>query len=141
MQYLKKWFVLCWNIHGLNAKPKQLALLNAIKLSGCSVICLQETKKHEVALAFIRSCCPSSLDEFVYVPSTGASSGLIVIWNSSIFTRMVMHCELFALSVHFTSTQSAQSWTLVNIYGPCTGENRENFVQWLYNLNIPDAED
>jgi endonuclease/exonuclease/phosphatase family metal-dependent hydrolase len=54
---------------------------------------------------------------------------------------MVMHCELFALSVHFTSTQSAQSWTLVNIYGPCTGENRDKFVQWLYDLNIPDDED
>jgi exonuclease III len=107
MQYLEKWFVLCWNIRGRNAKPKQLALLNAIKLNGCSVICLQETKKHEFDLAFIKSFCPSSFDEFVYVPSNGSSGGLIVIWNSSIFSGMVMHCEPFALSVHFTSTQSA----------------------------------
>jgi exonuclease III len=79
MQYLKKWFVLCWNIRGLNAKPKKLALLNAIELSGCSVIFLQETKKHEFNLAFINSCCPSSFDEFVYVPSNGSYGGLIVI--------------------------------------------------------------
>jgi hypothetical protein len=102
---------------------------------------LQETKKHEFDLAFIKSFCPSSFDEFVYVPSNGSSGGLIVIWNSSIFSGMVMHCEPFALSVHSTSTQSAQSWTLVNLYGPCTGDSRDNFVQWLYDLNIPDGED
>jgi hypothetical protein len=45
MNFLKKWFVLCWNIRGLNAKSKQLALMNAINNSGCSVICLQETKR------------------------------------------------------------------------------------------------
>jgi hypothetical protein len=54
---------------------------------------------------------------------------------------MVMHCEPFAISVHFTSQQSSQSWTLVNIYGPCNGELRDDFVTWSYNLNIPDNED
>jgi exonuclease III len=44
MNILKKWIVLSWNIRGLNAKSKQLALMNAISDSGCSVICLQETK-------------------------------------------------------------------------------------------------
>ena len=141
MNILKKWFVLCWNIRGLNAKDKQLALLNAINSSGCAVICLQETKKSHFDLAFIKSCCPPRFDEFVYVPSNGASGGLIVIWNSSIFTGMVMHCESFALFVYFTSTQLAQSWTLVNIYGPCQGEQRDTYIKWLFDLNIPDDED
>ena len=114
---------------GLNARDKQLALWNAINGSGCSVICLQETKKCHFDIAFIKSCCPARFDEFVYVPSNGASGGLIVIWNSSIFSGMVMHCEPFALSVYFTSTQSAQSRTLVNIYEPCTGELRDVYVK------------
>jgi exonuclease III len=29
---------------------------------------------------------------------------------------------------------------LSNIYGPCTGEDRNNFVQWLYDLHIGDSE-
>ena len=101
---LKTWFVLCWNIRGLNARDKQLALWNAINVSGCSVICLQETKKCHFDSAFIKSYCPSRFDEFVYVPSNGASGGLVVIWNSSVFSGMVMHCEPFALSVYFMST-------------------------------------
>jgi hypothetical protein len=115
--------------------------MNAINLSGCSIICLQETKKCHFDISFIRSCCPRRFDDFVYVPSIGASGGLIIIWDSSIFSGMVMHCEQFAIFVYFTSTQSAQSWTLVNVYGPCTGDQRNDFVQWLFNLNIPPDED
>jgi hypothetical protein len=29
----------------------------------------------------------------------------------------------------------------LNIYGPCQGEARENFVEWLFDLFIPDEED
>ena len=29
----------------------------------------------------------------------------------------------------------------MNIYGPCTGEMRELFVDWLFELNIPNDED
>ena len=141
MSYLRQWLVLCWNIRGLNAKYKQLALLNAINASGCAIRCLQETKKSHFDLAFIKSCCPKRFDEFVYVPSNDASGGLIVIWNSSLFTGLVMHCQPFALSVHFTSKQAAYSWTLMNIYGPCGGDFRYDFVSWFYDLYIPDDED
>jgi hypothetical protein len=58
----------------------------------------------------------------VYVPSTGASGGLIIIWDSLILSGMVMDCEQFAISIYFTSIQSAQSWNLVNVYGPCSGD-------------------
>jgi hypothetical protein len=54
---------------------------------------------------------------------------------------MVKHSEPFAISAHFTSKQSTQKWTLVNVYGPCNGDLRDVFVQWLYNLNIPIDED
>jgi exonuclease III len=141
MNFLKNWIVLCWNIRGLNDKSKQLALMNAITVSGCSVVCLQETKKCDFDIKFIRKCCPRHFDDFLFIPSTGASGGLIVIWDSSVFTGMIMHCEPFAISVHFTSTQSSQPWTLVNIYGPCAGDLRDTFTEWMFNLNIPPEED
>jgi hypothetical protein len=79
MSLLKKWIVLCWNIRGLNAKSKQLALLNAINISGCSMVCLRETKKCDFDMSFIKSCCPRRFDDFVFIPSDGASSVLIII--------------------------------------------------------------
>jgi hypothetical protein len=77
----------------------------------------------------------------VYIPSAGASGGLIIIWDSSVFSGMIVHCENFVVSVHFTSTHSSQAWTLVNIYGPYSGDLRDDFVQWMFSLNIPPDED
>jgi exonuclease III len=54
MNFLKKWFLLCWNIRGLNAKSKQLALLDAINNSGYLVIFLQE-KKEDFDMDFIKA--------------------------------------------------------------------------------------
>lgn len=36
---------------------------------------------------------------------------------------------------------SGHSWALYNIYGPCLGEDRTSFTNWLYDLDIPDTED
>ena len=47
----------------------------------------------------------------------------------------------FVLGIKFTSTLSAQSWTLYNIYGPCTGPARDEFTQWLYDMNIQTNDD
>jgi exonuclease III len=79
MSILRKWAVLCWNIRGLNAKSKQLALMNAINISGCAVICLQETKKPHFDMAFIKSCYPRSFDDFVYIPFDGACNTLLFV--------------------------------------------------------------
>jgi hypothetical protein len=98
--------------------------MNAINLSDCSMVCLQETKKCDFDINFIKSCCPKRFDDFVFIPSDGAYGGLIIIWDSSVFSGMIMHCEPLVVAVHFSSTQSSQSWTLVNIYGPCSGDMR-----------------
>lgn len=114
MPLLRSWNVLCWNIHGPNWDKKQLALSNAISVSGCSIICLQETKKTMINLAFIKSCCLKRFDKFAYVLSRGASGGLLTFWNSSVFTANVLATEDIALVIQFTSTQSAQTWKLAN---------------------------
>ena len=80
---LKAWKVLCWNVRGINSDKKVLALRNAISYSGCSVICLQETKRATFDLAFVKLFCPKKIDKFDFVPSQGASGGLIVLWDSS----------------------------------------------------------
>ena len=81
----KAWKVLCSNMRGINSDQKLLALRNAIDTSGCSVICLQETQRASFDKSFVRTFCPKRFDKFEVVPSQGASGGLIIIWDSSIF--------------------------------------------------------
>lgn len=89
MNLKKQWNVLCWNIRGINSEKKHLAIRNAIDLSGCSVICLQETKRDTFDAAYVKLFCPKKFDKFAFVPSSGNSGGLITIWNSSMFTGSV----------------------------------------------------
>ena len=136
----KSWNVLSWNIRGINSDSKLLAIRNAIDISGCSVLCIQETKWESFDLAFIKSFCPKRFDKFVFAPSIGASGGILTVWNSSVFVGTPWHVESFAVGVSFVSTQSNDSWNLVNVYGPCTGQRRLDFTSWLFDLHIPDTE-
>ena len=53
---------------------------------------------------------------------------------------MVIIEEQFALGIEFISTQDAHRCTLVNIYGPCQGEQRDNFTKWLFDGFIREQD-
>jgi hypothetical protein len=48
--------------------------------------------------------------------------------------------QCFGIILHFTSAHSDQAWALVCVYGPCHGQLRDDFIQWLFNLDIPNDE-
>ena len=109
MSILSNWNVLCWNIRGMNSDPKLLALSNAIATSGCSVICLQETKREHFDVSYIINFCANRLNKFSFLPSIGASGGLLITWNGSLFEGEVIFQNRFSLSISFTSLLSKQS--------------------------------
>ena len=76
----KQWNILCCNVRGINSEKKYLAIRNAIDTSGCSIVCLQETKCDFFDQRAIRKFCPRRFDNFAYTPSVGASGGILVLW-------------------------------------------------------------
>jgi endonuclease/exonuclease/phosphatase family metal-dependent hydrolase len=60
-----------------------------------------------------------------------------VLWNSSIFSGEVLEIHRSAVRVKFSSAHNNQPWQLVCVYGPCSGPERDIFVQWLHDLDIP----
>jgi exonuclease III len=119
MHWLLDWKLLNWNVRGLNDKDKRLLVYNKIKESQCAVICLQETKCQDFDHSFIRNFCPKRFDRFVLSPSDGASGGLIVLWNSSSLSGQLLEIHRSAIRIYFSSQYTGESWTLVNVYGPC----------------------
>lgn len=91
--------------------------------------------------SMLKILCPKRFDSFAFVPASGASGGIITIWCSHVFDGTVFLSERFALGVEFSSKQSAMRWKLVNIYGPCQGDQRTSFTNWLFDLDIPSTED
>ena len=136
----RNWRVLCWNVRGLNSADRQRDLRLKIEESNCSIVCLQETKIQSFDLRLVRSFCPRRFDNFVFSPSDGASGGILVAWNSTMFSGTLIQSLQYRIVVSFTSTHNAEQWTMVSVYGPCSGPLRDEFVNWLYNLHIPDDE-
>lgn len=80
---------------------------------------MQETKKENFDLGFIKKICPPSFDSFEFLPSIGASGGCITIWQSNKLNGAPAFMNEYSLAVEFISLQSGQKWILSNIYAPC----------------------
>ena len=124
----RSWNILNWNIRGINSPDKWLALGQKNEESSCAILCLQETKREHLDAAYIRNFCPNRLNKFAFLPSIGASGGLLITWNGSLFEAEVIFQNRFSLSISFTSLLSNQSRILTNIYGPCEQAAKIEFI-------------
>jgi exonuclease III len=137
----RNWKILNWNIRGINSDKKWNALSNKIDECGCDIICLQETKRENFDSKYIKNFCPKKFSKFAFVPSMGASGGLIIIWNGALFDGTLEFQNDFSISVKFTSNISSESWYLTNIYGPSQADRKDDFLQWFSNISMPDDTD
>lgn len=128
--------MLCWNIRGIIDEAKWLPLRNKIDESSCSVVCLQETKRESFYITFVQKFAPRRFDSFEYSPSLGASGGILVLWNSSLFTAEVQEILSFAVVIQFTFTHNLQKWTLTTVYGPTRQSARSVFIEWFQSRTV-----
>jgi exonuclease III len=140
MTNTRSWYILCWNIRGINASEKWDAVRDKVEESACSVICLQETKKEHFDMSFVRKFAPRRFDCFDFIPSVGASGGILVIWNSSILRGDILDKRSYGITIQFTSAHSNKVWKLTNVYGPCAEPARTEFVTWFREHDITDEE-
>lgn len=127
----RSWQILCWNIQGLNGRDKWDAVKTKIDESACVVLCLQETKRAHFDKAFIRNFALRRFDSFDYIPSEGALGGLLLLWNSSIFSATIIDKHHFAIMATFCSVHNSNTWNLSIVYGPYQEPKRSKFIQWF----------
>ena len=58
-----------------------MQLENMIEERGCYILCLQETKIQNFNMPFIKKFAPRRYNTFDFVPSDGASGGILVLWK------------------------------------------------------------
>jgi exonuclease III len=85
MVHNKSWKLLSWNVSGLNSNKKWNSIRDKIMESKSVIICLQETKKETFDINFIKNLCPLDFDSFKFLPSVGASGGILVVWKKQCF--------------------------------------------------------
>jgi hypothetical protein len=136
----RSWNILNWNVRGLNSTDKCNAIRAKIEECNCSIFCIQETKKDHFDSSAIRKMAPKRFNRYAFVPSEGASGGILMAWNGSIFKGNVIFSSKTAITVQFSSIHNGDSWKLTTVYGPCQGQDRQMFIDWLNDIQIDDYE-
>lgn len=96
-------------LEGINDQEKWNSIRNKIEESSCSIVRLQETKREIFELSYIRQFAPRRFNNFDYVPSLGASGGILVLWNGSLLHAVTIEKQTFAIHLQFTSCHNSAS--------------------------------
>jgi exonuclease III len=132
---MSSWNILDWNIRGINSQARWDDIRQRIEESNCCIISLQETKRENFDLTYLRNFCPRKFNQFHYTASVGSSGGIITIWNGSLFNGVLISQNKHHITTEFTCKSSGRIWYLTNIYGPAHNDDRADFIDWLENIN------
>ena len=124
----------------LNSDDKWNPIKNTLVKAGCDIFCFQETKRQIWDIQFLRKFSPPDFDSFEFLPSIGASGGLITCWKSSLFSGQLIFQNSFAITIKLTAKHNGDIWFLTNVYGPCNQEGKRNFIQWLKHYTAVSDE-
>ena len=91
-----------------------------------------------IDMRLIRNFTPRRFDKFDFIPLVGASGGILVVWNSSLFSGATLDKQTFGITIAFTSQHNLKTWKLTTVYGPCVEPERSLFVDWLKRHQIDD---
>ena len=105
----RSWNILNWNVRGINSSDKWLAIRQKIKESAACIVCIQETKIEFFDLAYLHNFCPQRFNKFEFLPSIGASDGILTAWNGALFNGEMIFQNEFSLKAQFTCNSSCHS--------------------------------
>jgi hypothetical protein len=99
---MRLWKILSWNVRGSNSPNCWRVVRSKISETSSDIICLQETKKPSIHIAFIKLFCPPSFDEFLFCHQLALLVGQLLFgeeidskvnWISkmTIFTEIYLH--------------------------------------------------
>jgi exonuclease III len=132
--------VLCWNVRGINSEDKWSLIRDTILEAESDVFCFQETKRQNFDSQFIRKFSPPGFDSFEFLPSVGASGGIITSWKSNVFSGQLIFQNNFAITIRLIARHNNDTWFLTNIYGPCSHDGKREFLRWFKHYNLSDDD-
>ncbi|XP_077249371.1 uncharacterized protein LOC143888867 [Tasmannia lanceolata] len=113
-----------WNIRGLGADKKILAVKDFIQSRNLDLVAIVESKTMGVTEVLINKIWGRNNREWVAKEAVGSAGGIIIIWRSNSFNLMGATIHQFAISVLFDSVHWNERWMLTIVYGPAKARDR-----------------
>ena len=126
--------ILFWNVRGLGQSDRCSEVKRLLTAHKPSIACFQESKLSDISHFKKLSFLPAHLQSLVFLPSVGASGGLITAWSDSNFELVDHSLGSFLLTTRFHARASDLSFDITNVYGPCVGSLKPAFLDELASI-------
>src|SRR4051812_15048911 len=74
--------IVVWNVRGINARARRLAIWSLINTTGASIVCIQETKVALLCSSIVLETLGPEFDDYTYLPADGTRGGILLAWKS-----------------------------------------------------------
>ena len=118
--------IISWNTRGLGSRKKRRVVKEFFRLENSDVVMIQETKKVKCNKRFVGSVWTVRNKDWVTLPACGASSGILIIWDSKKLCSEEVVIGSFSVSVMFALDGCGLLW-LSAVYGPNNPLLRKDF--------------
>ncbi|XP_022145142.1 uncharacterized protein LOC111014657 [Momordica charantia] len=126
--------ILAWNVRGLGSASKRATIKDTITSLCPDIVILSETKSSSINNKFIKSLWSSISIAWASLDASGASGGIILLWDQLSTSAVEVICGHFSISVHFKLADNF-TWWLTGVYSPVKQKKRKLFWQELFDLN------
>ncbi|RVW93866.1 Transposon TX1 uncharacterized 149 kDa protein [Vitis vinifera] len=125
--------IISWNVRGLGSRNKRRMIKDFLRSENPDVVMIQETKKENCDRRFVGSVWTVRNKDWVALPASGASGGILIIWDSKILSREEVVIGSFSVSVKFSLDGCGPLWISV-VYGPNSPSLRKDFWVELFDI-------
>jgi exonuclease III len=122
-------------VRGLNSSSRQSAVRELVASFRAEIVCIQETKMEEISRFSVISWLGADFADFVFLPSVGASGGILVAWKSHLGSTGVSRIYNHSVSVQFCK-ENGTCWWLTCVYGRQDDQEKVLFLQELRSIRI-----
>jgi len=110
--------LISWNVRGLNQRSKRLKIKNLLRQWKADIICLQETKLDLISNRIVKSLWGSQFADWCYLPSSGASGGILLMWDRRVVEKLEAHVGAYVVACSFRNCADNFTSAFAGVYGP-----------------------
>ncbi|KAF5478850.1 hypothetical protein F2P56_005379 [Juglans regia] len=116
--------IMSWNVRGINEVNKRLYIKSLLRSWKVDIVCLQETKLEVISLRIIRSLWSCLQVGWHYLPSIGASRGILVMWDKRVVENKENFMGDYVVACSFMNVIDGYQWAFAGVYGPNLDRSR-----------------
>ena len=126
--------IISWNVRGVNAPEKRKVIKNFLRSYRADMVCLQETKVHDMSAELARSLGVGRSLNWKALDAEGSAGGILLLWDNSRINLVDSVVGSFSVTCLFRMPENGFLWAFSGVYGPTQNGLRESFWEELGSI-------